>query len=191
MRIGVSGPHGTGKTTLVEELCERLTGHLSVDEPYILLEEEGYAFEHPPSFEDYWAQLRRCMRSLRAPTPRVVFDRTPLDFLAYLAALGAEVGAAADLPALRSALASLDLLVIVPISQETERVLPRAEMPRLRAAMNDALLDLIYDDPLDVCRGVPKIELRGPLQGRVAAVLAALPRRGESTSRHDPRTGWS
>ncbi|HEX5502087.1 MAG TPA: AAA family ATPase [Thermomicrobiales bacterium] len=186
MRIGVSGPHGTGKTTLVEELCERLTGHLPVDEPYILLEEEGYAFAHPPSVEDYWEQVRRCLRSLCSPAPRVVFDRTPLDFLAYLAALGVAVGATDDLPALRSALASLDLLVIVPIGQETERVLPRAELPRLRAAMNDALLDLVYDDPLDVCRGVPIIELRGPLQGRVAAVLAALPRRGESTARQTP-----
>lgn len=183
MRIGVSGPHGTGKTTLVEELCERLAGHVSVDEPYLLLEDEGYAFEHPPSVEDYWAQYSRCIRSLRSPAPHVVFDRTPLDFLAYLAALGADVGVAADLPALRSALASLDLLVIVPISQETERVLPRAALTRLRAAMNDALLELIHDDPLDVCRGVPAIELRGPLAGRVAAVLAALPRRNEAAER--------
>ncbi|HET8627887.1 MAG TPA: AAA family ATPase [Thermomicrobiales bacterium] len=183
MRIGVSGPHGTGKTTLVEDLCERLAGHVPVDEPFVLLEEEGYGFEHPPSVEDYWAQYSRCVRSLCSPAPRVVFDRTPLDFLAYLAALGADVGAAADPLALRSALASLDLLVIVPISHETERVLPRAELPRLRAAMNDALLDLIHDDPLGVCRGVRTIELRGPLEGRVAAVIAALPRPGEDAKR--------
>jgi hypothetical protein len=33
------------------------------------------------------AQLRRSLRVLRSAAPRVVFDRTPLDFLAYLAAL--------------------------------------------------------------------------------------------------------
>ena len=45
MRIGVSGPHGTGMTTLVEEMCVRLKGHTPVDEPYFVLEEEGREFE--------------------------------------------------------------------------------------------------------------------------------------------------
>jgi hypothetical protein len=39
--------------------------------------------------------------------------------------------------------ASLDLLVIMLITPETERVLPAAEMPGLRARMNDALLELV------------------------------------------------
>ncbi len=44
MRAGISGTHGTGKTTLAEALCARLPGHVTVDEPYYLLEEEGYEF---------------------------------------------------------------------------------------------------------------------------------------------------
>lgn len=175
MRIGVSGPHGTGKTTLIEDLCAHLPGHAAVDEPYLLLEEEGYDFEFPPSAEDYRAQLRRSVCSLRSPAADIVFDRTPLDFLAYLAVLGADTRAAVSDPAVGSALASLELLVIVPITRETERALPRAEMRRLRTAMNDALLDLVSDDLSELCRGLRIIELRGPLEGRVAAVLAALP----------------
>jgi hypothetical protein len=175
MRIGVSGAHGTGKTTLVGELCDHLDGHVPVDEPYFLLEDEGYEFEFPPSLDDYRAQLRRSLRLLRSAAPRVVFDRTPLDFLAYLAALGAGVEGEAVPSAVRSALASLDLLIVTPITAETERVLPRPGLPRLRETMNDALLDLLGSDPLDAWGDVPVIELGGPLEGRLAAVLAAVP----------------
>lgn len=178
MRVGVSGAHGTGKTTLVGELCAHLTGHVPVDEPYFLLEDEGYEFEFPPSLDDYRAQLRRSLRLLRSAAPRVVFDRTPLDFLAYLAALGAGIEGEADPSAVRSALASLDLLIVTPVTPETERVLPRPGMPRLRETVNDTLLDLLSSDPLEAWGDVPVIELSGPLDRRLEAVLAALPSGG-------------
>jgi hypothetical protein len=56
------------------------------DEPYYLLEEEGHEFGFPPSPEDYRALLARSLQSLSSPPllPGVVFDRTPLDYLAYL-----------------------------------------------------------------------------------------------------------
>ena len=57
MRAGISGTHGTGKTTLAGALCARLPGHVVADEPYYLLEEEGYEFGYPPSLEDYRALL--------------------------------------------------------------------------------------------------------------------------------------
>jgi hypothetical protein len=106
--------------------------------------------------------------------PAVIFDRTPLDYLAYLAATGADLPGQAGAAALRPAFASLDLLVITLITPETERVLPAAEMPGLRARMNDALLELVYDDPLDAWGGVPVLELNGPLDARLDTVLAAL-----------------
>jgi AAA domain len=53
MRVGISGAHGTGKTTLAEALCARLPGHVAADEPYYLLEEQGYEFGLPPSPVDY------------------------------------------------------------------------------------------------------------------------------------------
>ena len=175
MRVGVSGTHGTGKTTLVRELCGHLAGHVPVDEPYYLLEEEGYEFAFPPSRDDYRAQLRCSLRLLRAAAPRVVFDRTPLDFLAYLAALGASVEDEADPSVLRSALASLDVLIVTPVTAETERALPRPDLPQLRETMNGALLDLLSSDPLEAWGDVRVIELGGPLDRRLEAVLAAVP----------------
>ena len=39
MRVGISGTHGTGKTTLAGALRARLPGHVMADEQYDLLEE--------------------------------------------------------------------------------------------------------------------------------------------------------
>jgi predicted ATPase len=176
MRVGISGTHGTGKTTLAEALCGRLPGHLMVDEPYYLLEEEGYEFGFPPSLANYRALLACSVRSLSSSPllPGVVFDRTPLDYLAYMIATGASLPDESGTATLRRPFATLDLLVITLITPETEQVLPAAEMPRLRSQVNDVLLELAYDDPLDAWGGIPVLELNGPLDGRLDAVLAAL-----------------
>jgi molybdopterin-guanine dinucleotide biosynthesis protein len=177
MRIGVSGTHGTGKTTLVGELCARLAGHVAAEEPYVLLEEDGYEFSFPPSAEDYRAQLTRSVQLLRSSGPDIVFDRTPVDFLAYLAAQGAGIDADTadeDRVVLSAAMGSLDLLIVTPVTAETEDVLPVAEQPELRRAANDALLDLVYADPLQAWPALAVLELDGPLDRRCATALAAL-----------------
>ena len=128
-----------------------------------------------PSLEDYRALMARSVRCLSSVTlPGVVFDRTPLDYLAYMVAAGADLPAEAGNATLRPALGSLDLLVITVITAETERALTAPEMPGLRAQMNDALLELVYDDPLNAWSNIPVLELNGPLDGRLDAVLAAL-----------------
>ena len=175
MRIGISGTHGTGKTTLAEALCAHLPGHVMADEPYYLLEEEGYEFGFPPSLEYYRALLACSVQSLTASLlSGVVFDRTPLDYLAYMAATGVDPSDEATAAALRPAFGSLHLLVITPITPETEQVLPAAELPGLRSQMNEALLELVYDDPFNAWEDVPVLELNRPLHGRLDAVLAAL-----------------
>jgi AAA domain-containing protein len=175
MRVGISGTHGTGKTALAEALCAHLPGHTAVDEPYYLLAEEGHEFSFPPSPDDYRAMLAYSIRSMtQAGSDEVIFDRTPLDYLAYLAAAGADPAEQAGAAGLRTAFARLDLLVIAPITPETERMLPPPELPVLRSQANDALLDLVYDDPLGAWEGIPVLELTGPLDGRLDAVLAAL-----------------
>ena len=185
MRVGISGAHGTGKTTLAETLCAHLPGHVTADEPYYLLEEEGYEFGFPPSLEDYRALLARSVRSLTSPplVPQVIFDRTPLDYLAYMAATGADPSGEASTAALQPAFRSLGLLIITPITPETEQVLPTAEMPGLRSQMNDALLELVYHDPLNAWGDLPVLELSGPLDSRLDAVLAALDQARRSARR--------
>ena len=53
--------------------------------------------------------------------------------------------------------------------------MPTPDLPELREAMNDALLDLVYADPLDAWAEVPVLELDGPLENRLPTVLAASP----------------
>lgn len=189
MRIGASGTHGTGKTTLVEALCARLPGHVVADEPYHLLEDEGYEFQYPPSPEDYRALMARSARSLCSPpSPSdTIFDRTPLDYLAYLVAAGADPSEEADHAPLSVAFTHLDLLVITVITAETERLLPATEWPGLRTRMNDALLELVYDDPLHAWTDTPVLELGGPLDGRVDLVLGAAAQLG----RREPGTAYT
>ncbi|MEU7875086.1 AAA family ATPase [Dactylosporangium sp. NPDC049140] len=176
MRVGISGTHGTGKTTLVEALCAHLPGHAAADEPYYLLEEEGYEFQFPPSLDDYRALLTRSVRSLCEPSSPsdVIFDRTPLDYLAYMAAAGADPAEEVDGALLRPAFASLDLLVITVITPTTERMLPAAELPGLRSRANAMLLELVYEDPLSSWADTPVLELSGPLDSRLHTVLTAL-----------------
>jgi hypothetical protein len=56
--------------------------------------------------------------------------------------------------------------------------------------MNDALVELLYDDPLNAWEDVPVLELDGPLDGRLGAVLAALDqaRRSNPPGRDAPVT---
>ncbi|MEV5649541.1 hypothetical protein AB0L57_14935 [Nocardia sp. NPDC052254] len=68
--------------------------------------------------------------------------------LAYLAAIGVDPESGFDESAIRTALCSLDLLVIVPITAEAERALSTPELPRLRESVNDALLELVYADTM-------------------------------------------
>ncbi len=130
MRVGISGTHGTGKTTLAEALGARLPGHVVADEPYYLLEEQGYEFGFPPSPEDFRALLACSMRSLTGGRPDVIFDRTPLDYLAYLAAIGSDPADQADAAMLGPAFARLDLLVITPVTPRPSGSCPPPTSPR-------------------------------------------------------------
>ena len=64
MRIAFSGSHRVGKSTLLEHVAIALPGHTVVDEPYYLLEEDGYEAAEHPTVEDFVAQLERSLVAL-------------------------------------------------------------------------------------------------------------------------------
>ncbi|RKG63581.1 hypothetical protein D7V80_30050 [Corallococcus sp. CA054B] len=177
MRIAMSGTHRVGKSTLMEDLGEELPGYRIVDEPYHLLEEEGYAFTSPPCLEDFVEQLRRSMDLLEEEDTRnVLFDRSPLDFLGYL--LTHEDSDAFDveewLTRIRSTLKTLDLVVFVPIEERDRIRLPAHEDSQRRREVDEKLAWLLLDDPYEL--GVEVLSVHGSGGVRVAQVLERLGR---------------
>lgn len=176
MRIAVTGTHRVGKSTLIEALEERLAEYRVVDEPYHLLEEEGYEFASPPCLEDFLEQLRRSVELLedKEGARNVLFDRCPLDFLGYL--LTHEESASFDLeewlPRIRSTIQTLELIVFVPIEERDRIQLPAHEDPELRAEVDEKLSWMLLDDPFEL--GVEVLRVHGSRTARVTQVLERL-----------------
>lgn len=174
MKIAVSGAHRTGKTSLVEELTDALAGFDAVDEPYYLLEDEGHVFAEAPGPEDFEAQLARSVRSILESDGDCVFDRCPLDLLAYLKVLGDSSGSGMDRwsTGVDDAMRRLDVVVFVPVEEPDRVSEPEPDGGRLRRRVDEALRELIFDDPWGF--GVPAIEVAGTPRERAAQVLAHL-----------------
>lgn len=174
MRIAISGTHRVGKSTLVEELAERLPSYTTVDEPYYLLEEEGYEVAEDPSIEDFEAQLERSLVSLEESGDDVVFDRCPADLLAYLLTHEDADSFDADpwLDRVTYAMRTLDLVVFVPIEEKDRILLPSHEDRERRAAVNDELEELLVDDGLGCDVEVLRVE--GDVRSRVDRIVSRL-----------------
>lgn len=177
MRIAVSGSHRTGKSTLVAELAELMPSYASVDEPYRLMEEDGHEFSHPPSIEDFEAQLERSLEELAGARDEVVFDRCPADLLAYIAAH--DDADSFDLqhwlPRVRDAVESLDVIVFVPIQdRDAITVSASSDDGDLRTAVDEKLKEILVDDVYQL--GLNVIEVTGDWESRAERVLRKLRR---------------
>lgn len=84
MRIAYTGAQKVGKTTLAEEITADFSGHQLRSEPYLQLEEEGYPFADIPHPEDYIMQFYDALEQIGNSDVDVIFDRCPLDILAYI-----------------------------------------------------------------------------------------------------------
>ena len=174
MRIAVSGTHFSGKSTLVEALSEALPQYTTIDEPYHLLQEEGYEFAELPSIEDFELQLERSIESLDEKAPNIIFDRCPADILGYL--LSHTDVEAFDLeewlPRVQTAIRKLDLLVFLPIEEPDRIVLPSSEDAAYRQRVDEKLKEMILENSFDL--EVDVLEVTGSPKTRVEMVLAHI-----------------
>lgn len=185
MRIAISGSHATGKSTLVRELVPHLSGFTAVDEPYYLLADERHAFGDPPTVDDFASLFDRSVSLLTKHQPgSVLFDRSPADYLAYLAALRPGTGMRDQVTEAAHALATLDLVVFVPI-ERPDRV-DVTDAPGLRRRVDGILRDMLVDRAWGF--DVPVVEVHGSPEQRAEQVLThvvidgGLPRQSHSAS---------
>ena len=174
MRIAISGTHFSGKSTLVEALSEALPQYMTVDEPYQVLQEEGYEFAELPSIEDFELQLERSIESLDEKAPNIIFDRCPADILGYL--LSHTDVEAFDLeewlPRVQTAIRKLDLLVFLPIEEPDRIVLPLSQDAAYRQRVDEKLKEIILENSFDL--EVDVLEVTGSPKTRVERVLARI-----------------
>ena len=178
MRVAFSGTHRSGKSALMGEVAGLLPEYATVDEPYYLLEEEGYESAAHPSVEDFEAQLARSLVSLEEAGANVLFDRCPADILAYiLASLEShEDGAGFDadewlervIPAMRT----LDLIVFVPVETPDRIPVPAHEDREFRMAVHEAIEDLLLEDRYGF--EVEVLRVQGDLHSRAQQVLRRI-----------------
>lgn len=180
MRIAITGTHGSGKTTLVDDFAAAHPQFEGVPEPYWLLAGNGMPFAAGPNTADLEEQLAQsCRLILDHPGDKLVFDRCPLDFLAYL-----DVTSAAEgfewlpdgrlLNRIGKALAALDIVAFVPLLQPDEIAI-LIEYPHLRSRVDRRLKVMLRQDDLGLLQDGPRlVEVSGTRSARVAGLTAAL-----------------
>ncbi len=180
MRIAVTGTHGSGKTTLVEDFVAASAGYEAVPEPYWLLVQQGVVFADGPDVAGLEEQLKQsCALLLATSEADVIFDRCPLDFLAYLDVVSAAEGFewSPDGKLLRrveDALATLDLVAFVPL-QRPDEITVAIEYPKLRTRVDARLKAMLRDDDLGLLAEGPRVvEVTGTRQQRVTRLQACL-----------------
>ena len=163
MRVAFSGSHRVGKSSLIEQVAERLPRYTLIGEPYHLLEEDGYEHADPPSLEDFEAQLERSLEVLEEPDP---------DVLAYLLTHEDAEEFELDewLERARDAMQRLELVVFVPIEARDRIPVPAHEDRAQRRAVNAKLHEILVDDSLGF--EVEVLICEGDLATRTGLVLS-------------------
>ena len=159
MRIAISGTHFMGKSTFIEDFIEKYPSYKHEAEPYYRFQEEistGLSLE--PCLDSFLEQLDYSINQLNecATEQNVIFDRCPVDFLAYIMCEldkesidinDSEVSERfADV---KAALNHLDLIIFLPITKE-HPIEYTEENSAYRKAADKCFKKLYRDDACDI-----------------------------------------
>lgn len=159
MKIAVSGSHSTGKSTLVAAfaaqrphfVCEPEAYEILADE-ITLMPSEGPDVESLAALIEYTASM---IADHRADSS-VIFERSPVDYLAYAAASRSITASeredlfSAQIPAIRDAVRELDLVVLLPVSSQGPIASRPGDDEAFRERVDDELRRALLDDDYDL-----------------------------------------
>ena len=163
MRIAVSGTHGVGKSTLIDAFLQKHPEFVHEPEPYtVLVEDLGEKFSAEPCVEDFLRQLEFNIDRLKqhAANENVIYERCPVDFLAYIHALDPQTAEALR-ESVSDAMQHLDLIVYLPLETTTD------EFPKLQRAVDRRLSSILREDELEIMTHVRIVEAVGPTDRRL------------------------
>lgn len=164
MRIAVSGSHSVGKSTLIAAFLDRHPQYAHEPEAFEVLGDDVDLTEAGvPTPDGLSTLLEYTVSAVQAQSPeaRVVFERSPVDYLAYAAASGRAWGPdekheflATHTPIVRASIRHLDIVAYLPLSAsgvgrrhgEDERFRKRVDL-WLRRLLLDDVSDLFADEP--------------------------------------------
>jgi hypothetical protein len=181
MRIAVAGTHRNAKTTLVEAAGNVLVGFTVEPEPYEQLLDSGEAFLDDRDPESFLLQLEHLVARLAetGPGDSLLFDRSPLDFAAYIMAsderqlgVGARRIERNVLELVSEGLAHLELIAFLPLRPRSEQ----SSQESFRRLADRHLCGIVRSDSLGVLHAnhPAVIELTGSTSRRLAHLMAAV-----------------
>lgn len=186
MRIAVSGTHFMGKSTLIDDFIRSHPEYQSQIEPYEQLEaSKEMELSLEPSLDSLLEELDYSIQQLNqsAQEKNVIFDRCPVDFIAYAMCIAAKDAfdindseVAERFPEVKEALNHLDLIVFLPMTQE-HPIDYTEENPLYRKAADKYFKRLYRDEVCDIFPryGHPKIiELWGDRSARIKKLASYI-----------------
>ena len=194
MRIAISGSHSLGKSTVVRDWLNSNPDYLWEDEPYRALSLNG---PYEIAFQDESTRLHNGLQLFysisrvhrySSITDNVIFDRCPVDYLAY-SQYTAETGKTdidsdfvlSMVDAVRESLDHLDILAFVPSSMEWPVLIEEDGIRPLDVEYRDSvdlIFKKIYRENLynlsPVFRNLKLIELIGDQTQRLHQIQEAI-----------------
>lgn len=187
MRVAVSGAHSTGKSMLIAQFLAERPEFAHEPEAFEALADEVDLTEtEGPTSEGLELLLHHSIAAVSRYDrgDSVVFERSPVDYLAYAAASvrtwrrpDRAAFLSTHVPQVRSVLRHLDLIVLLPVARSG--VSGRTgESPAFRKRVDEALRAALVDDAYDLFGGSesPRVVELHPNPDRQLASLLELTR---------------
>jgi hypothetical protein len=164
MRVAVSGAHSTGKSTLIAAFLAQRPEYAHEPEAYEELADDiALLASEGPDIEGLAALLEHTVSTVgrHGPGAAVIFERTPVDYLAYAAATRSISRAERDefirtsVPVVRAAVGNLDLIALLPAARRGPFASRPGEDDRFRERVDEELRRALMDDDYELFAADP------------------------------------